>query len=81
MKFDEYEKIISKHIADIESYVKGMMSEAGFSIDDIDSVYLTGGTSLSKSIRTIFYDLFGKDRVNEEDTFHSVAHGLSLNYV
>ena len=81
MQFDEFEKIISKHISDIEMYVKNMMDESGYSIEQIDSVYLTGGTSLSKPIRNIFYNLFGKERVNEEDTFHSVAHGLSLNYV
>lgn len=81
MHFDEYEKIITKHIQEIEAYVSKMMSESGFTISQIDSVYLTGGTSLSKPIRSIFYDLFGKERVNEEDTFHSVAHGLSLNYV
>ena len=81
MQFDEYERIISRHIKDIEVYVKEMMEKSGFSIEQIDSVYLTGGTSLSRPIRNIFYDLFGESRVNVEDTFHSVAHGLSLNYV
>ena len=81
IQFDEYEKIISKHVTDIETYVRNMMNESGFSVDMIDAIYLTGGTSLSKPIRSIFYDIFGKERVNEEDTFHSVAHGLSLNHV
>lgn len=81
IQFDEYEKIISKHVQDIEAYVKNMMNESGYSTDKIDAVYLTGGTSLSKPIRSIFYDIFGRAKVNEEDTFHSVAHGLSLNHV
>ena len=81
IRFDEYEKIIGKHVQEIEEYVKKMIQDSGFNVESIDSVYLTGGTSLSKPIRSIFYDIFGKDRVNEEDTFHSVAHGLSLNYM
>lgn len=78
--FNEYESIISKHVKEIEEYVRNMMNESGYSVDDIDAVYLTGGTSLSKPIRSIFYNIFDIDRVNEEDTFHSVAHGLSLNH-
>ena len=81
LSFDEYEKIITKHIQEIEAYVRKMMQESGYDPSQIDSVYLTGGTSLSKPIRNIFYHIFGKERVNEEDTFHSVAHGLSLNYL
>lgn len=81
MQFCEFEKIIGKHLNDIKLYLKNMMEESKFTTDMIDSVYLTGGSSLSKPIRNIFYDIFGKERVNEEDTFHSVAHGLSLNYV
>ena len=81
MLFDEYEKIVSKHIQDIETYVTTMMKESGYETSQIDSVCLTGGTSLSKPIRNIFYSIFGEDRVNEEDTFHSVAYGLSLNLV
>lgn len=80
IEFEDYEKIISKHIAEIEAYVLTMMKDSSFSVEQIDSVYLTGGTSLSKPIRNIFYKIFGKEKVNEEDTFHSVAHGLSLNY-
>ena len=81
LHFDEYERIIDKHVSDIEVYVKNMMEESSFQPDQIDSVYLTGGSSLSKPIRNIFYQIFGKDKVSEEDTFHSVAHGLSLNFV
>ena len=80
IQFSEYESIINKHITDIELYMNKMMEDSGFSIEQIDSVYLTGGTSLSKPIRNIFYDLYGEHKVNVEDTFHSVAHGLSLDF-
>lgn len=80
IQFEEYETIINKHIKEIEDYVRKMMDESGYAPSQIDSVYLTGGTSLSKPVRKIFYDIFGKDKVSEEDTFHSVAHGLSLNF-
>lgn len=80
IQFEEFESIINKHIKEIEDYVVKMMGESGFTPAQIDSVYLTGGTSLSKPVRKIFYDIFGTEKVSEEDTFHSVAHGLSLNF-
>ncbi len=81
LHFDEYERIISKHIDEIETYVRKMMEEAEYLPEHIDSVYLTGGSSLSKPIQNIFQRIFGEEKINTEDTFHSVAHGLSLNIV
>ena len=81
LPYEEYERIIVKHIAEIEAYIREMMNESGYLPEQIDSVYLTGGSSLSKPIRNIFYHIFGKEKISEEDTFHSVAHGLSLNIV
>lgn len=79
LEFAEYEKIIKKHIAQIEDYVKEMMEKSGYDTGSIGSVYLAGGSSLSKSIRNVFNKLFGEGCVHYGDTFHSVAHGLSLS--
>jgi hypothetical chaperone protein len=41
-----------------------------------DAVFLTGGTSKIPSVRQVFIDRFGSDRLREGDAFTSVAAGL-----
>jgi hypothetical chaperone protein len=41
-----------------------------------DAIFLTGGTSRVPSVRQLFIDRFGADRVREGDAFTSVAAGL-----
>lgn len=79
VSFSEYEDIIKIHINKIREYIEMMMKKSGYGYDCIDSVYLTGGSSLSRPVRDIFNKLFGEERVHYGDTFHSVAHGLSLS--
>lgn len=77
--FGEYEAMIACHIHAIRDYVRRLMADSGYETGRIDSVYLTGGSSLSKPVRELFYGLFGEERVHTGDTFHSVARGLSLS--
>ena len=76
--YNDYEQMIGTHIAAIESYVKNMLAASGYSPEQIDTVYLTGGSSLSRSIQGVFAGLFGEGKLRSGDTFHSVVHGLSL---
>lgn len=79
--FNEYEEIIGNHITKIKLYIEKMMEESGYGKECIDSVYLTGGSSLSRPIRSIFDNMFGVGNVHYGDTFHSVAYGLSLSKI
>ena len=79
--FGEYEEVINSHVSRIKEYIETMMEESGYECSSIDSVYLTGGSSLSKPIKNVFNDMFGAERVHCGDTFHSVAHGLSLTRI
>lgn len=45
------------------------MDATGYSLMHIDSVYLTGGSSLSLSVRKIIYKLFGKEKSVREIHF------------
>lgn len=77
--FDEYAQIIQCYTTDIETYVRKLINNSGYTLNNIDSVYLTGGSSLSKPLRELFYKMFHKDCVHTGDIFHSVAYGLSLS--
>lgn len=80
-RFEEFENVISTHIDSIEKYIRNLLQEAGYNILDIDSVFLTGGTSLALPIQKALNNIFGKGKVHQGDTFHSVAYGLSLSYL
>lgn len=76
----EFETLIGRHTAEIERYMVGLLDSAAYRTEDIDSVFITGGSSLVVPIREILYRVFGKEKVRTGDTFNSVAYGLSLSY-
>jgi hypothetical chaperone protein len=47
--------------------------------DDIDDVFLTGGTSQLPFIRDLFADAIGADKIRSGDSFTSVCEGLALS--
>jgi hypothetical chaperone protein len=55
-----------------------LLLEAGTRADQVDRVFLTGGTSLVPAVRRIFEHRFGAERVSAGDEFTSVARGLAL---
>lgn len=46
--------------------------------DQIDHVFLTGGSSLIPAVRRLFEQLFGENRIASGDELTSIAHGLAL---
>ncbi|WP_289704525.1 Hsp70 family protein, partial [Parabacteroides goldsteinii] len=57
-----------------------ILDTAQYNAADIDSVFITGGSSLVIPVREILYRIFGKDKIRTGNTFNSVAYGLSLSY-
>jgi hypothetical chaperone protein len=55
-----------------------LLTSTGVGPDQVDRVFLTGGSSFVPSVRNIFYRTFGADRVAMGDEFTSVAGGLAL---
>jgi hypothetical chaperone protein len=54
------------------------MREAGLRIDEIDRVFLTGGTSLVPAVREMMTMRFGAEKITSGAELTSVAHGLGL---
>ncbi len=75
----EFETIISKHTEEIEQYILNLLQSVSYGTDDIDAVFITGGSSLVVPVRNILYRIFGQDKIRTGDTFNSVAYGLSIS--
>ncbi len=73
-----FEKWIEEDLALIGRSVESVLSLAGLTPSQIDRVFLTGGTSFVPSVRRIFEQRFGRDKLTGGDNFTSVATGLAL---
>jgi hypothetical chaperone protein len=74
----DFESWIAPELAQIRSAVDAALADAALAPDQVDRIFLTGGTSLVPAVRRIFTDRFGMDRVVAGGEFVSVAEGLAL---
>ncbi|SFH40104.1 Hsp70 family protein [Pedobacter insulae] len=75
----DYEQIIKKDVDRIAAYLNQFMSQHGIGEEDVDSLFLTGGTSMVASIQKLFKDKFPHISLNSGDNFKSVAKGLAYS--
>ena len=74
-----YEQIIAKDVNNIDSYLDEFMLQHRIDPKNIDSLFLTGGTSLVTSIQNLFKNKFPHVNLNSGDNFKSVAKGLAYS--
>ena len=74
----DFERWIADDIARIEQTVDQLLQRESVSLDGIDSVFLTGGSSFIPAVRRVFETRFGADRLADGENFQSVAFGLAL---
>jgi hypothetical chaperone protein len=74
----DFEHWIAPDLARIDATVQVALSEAGLRENEVDHVFLTGGTSLVPAVRDLFVTRFGADRITGGSEFVSVAEGLAL---
>ena len=69
--------------ADLTAQIMGrldsFMSDAKLDHASIETVFLTGGTSMIRNLRNEFDQRFGADRIRDGGEFTSVADGLALS--
>jgi hypothetical chaperone protein len=75
----EFESWIGDELGAIERTVDGLLVRAGVAFQDVDRVFLTGGTSFVPAVRRIFDQRFTAERVKTGNEFTSVAMGLALS--
>ncbi len=73
-----FEAWIDPDIRRIEACLDGLLDEVGASADDVDVVFLTGGSGQVPSVRQLFVDRFGAPKLRGGDHLTSVASGLAL---
>jgi len=74
----DFESWIANDIGRIELTVDRLLETERVRVDDIDSVFLTGGSSFIPAVRRVFEARFGAHRIADGENFQSVAFGLAL---
>ena len=75
----DYNEIIDNEIHSIEKYLNKFLEINKIQESEIDSLFLTGGTSLVGSVKQIFKNRFPETPIHSGDNFISVANGLALS--
>ena len=73
-----FEKWIEPELGAIATSIDRLLAFTGVSVDDIDRVFLTGGSSFVPAVRQLFVDRFGTMKIAGGDELTSVATGLAL---
>lgn len=73
-----FEDWIAPHVHAIAQCVDRLLTDCGVHAGDVDSVFLTGGSSFVPAVRRIFAERFGESRLRGGDELTTVAKGLAL---
>jgi hypothetical chaperone protein len=74
-----YHQIIHKDLQKISDYLNDFLRKNNIEESAIDSLFLTGGTSLVVAVQELFKIKFPHVKVNAGDNFTSVAKGLAYS--
>jgi hypothetical chaperone protein len=73
---DEFESINEDNFQQIAECIDDVVARSGLLPGQMDTVFLTGGTSRIPRIQSLFAERFGRDKLENRDAFTSVVHGL-----
>lgn len=74
----DFEGWIGEDVEKIAGTVDEALAKAGVKPEQIERVFLTGGTSFVPAIRRLFVERFGESCLMSADQFESIAYGLAL---
>jgi hypothetical chaperone protein len=75
---EQFEAWIAREVHRIGDCVDRLFRRSGISFQEVDSVFMTGGTSLVPAVKRLFSERFGAERMKGGDELTSVAKGLAL---
>lgn len=73
----DFESWIAEDLIRIGETVDAALTAASLRADQIDHLFLTGGSSLIPAVRRMFEHRFGAGRIATGNEFTSIAHGLA----
>jgi hypothetical chaperone protein len=73
---DEFERACKPLLDSLDEAVSTLLGDAQSSIDRVDAVFLTGGSSQIPAVRRLFAERAGEHKIRSADAFASVAEGL-----
>jgi len=74
----EFEEWIAPELGEIATCVERTLEKSNLTYDQVDRVFMTGGSSFIPAVRQIFADRFGSDKLQGGEELTSVANGLAL---
>ena len=74
----DFEQWIAEELSDIAERIDTLLAKTGVHPNDVDMVFLTGGSSFVPAVRRVFESRFGAQKLRTGDEFTSVARGLAL---
>jgi hypothetical chaperone protein len=74
----DFESWIADDLSALAATVDKALADSGVAAGEVDHVFLTGGTSFVPSVRRLFDERFGAEKVTAGGEFVSVAEGLAL---
>jgi hypothetical chaperone protein len=75
----DYDTIIRKDLNKISNYLDKFLAANNINPSEIDTLFLTGGTSLVHAIQELFKTKFPNTALKSDDNFISVAKGLAYS--
>lgn len=78
---EEYDRLIYYIEDQIDSVLEKMLIDSSIKIENIDAVFLTGGTSFTPLVRNYFESKFGENKIKSKDSFTDVANGLAASVI
>ena len=72
--------IIAEELKKINDYLDEFLLKNKVCYEAIDSVFLTGGTSMVRALRKMFAEKFSEEKIKSGDNFNSVVKGLAYSY-
>jgi hypothetical chaperone protein len=78
VKRANFETWIADDLARIEGALNEVLEKTHTPADQVDKVFLTGGTSFVPAVRRLFTDRFDAGKIESGGELLSIAHGLAL---
>jgi hypothetical chaperone protein len=75
---EAFNVVITDHINKIKTTLDETMKMANLSYEEIDKVFLTGGSTLVPAVKNIYEELFSKEKIVHTDVLSSVGYGLAI---